>query len=98
MEVVGSFESAVGWSSTPMPGQDFVSPADDGVDDVVELGEFTGGVGISEATQCGECAVVVFGEVEAVEFLEGVRRLSGDGDDRLHRREPSGVRGRADLH
>ena len=26
-------ESAVGWSSAPMPGEDFVSPGDNGVDE-----------------------------------------------------------------
>ena len=49
MEVVCSFESAVGWSSAPMPGQDSVSPGNDGVDDFAELGELPGGVEVSEA-------------------------------------------------
>ena len=55
-----------------MPGEDFVSPGDNGVDDFAELGKLPGGVEISEAAKRGEGAVVVFGEVEAVEFLEGV--------------------------
>ena len=55
-----------------MPGQDFVSPGDDGVDDFAELGKLAGGVEISEPSKRGECAVVVLGEVEAVELLEGV--------------------------
>ena len=32
------FDSAVGRSSGVVPGQDFVGPVDDGVDDVSELG------------------------------------------------------------
>ena len=44
-----------------MPGQDFVSPGDDGVDDFAELGKLAGGVEIPEPSQRGECAVVVLG-------------------------------------
>ena len=55
-----------------MPVEDFVAPGDDGVDDVVELGELAGGVEVGEPVECFECAVTVIGLVEAVEFLECV--------------------------
>ena len=53
-----------------VPGEDLVGPGDDGVDDVVELGQFAGLVEVAEPVECFEGAVVVVGEVEAVEFLE----------------------------
>ena len=69
-EVVGSFEAAVGWSPALVPGQDLVSPRYDGIDDLAELGKFAGGVEIGEPAQRLESTVVVFGEIQAVEFLE----------------------------
>ena len=43
----------------------------DGVDYVVELAKFAGGVEVGEPVERFEGAIVVVGEVEAVEFLEG---------------------------
>ena len=55
-----------------MPGQDLVAPGNDGVDDVMELGELTGGVEVGEPIESFERAVTVIGEVETVQFLECV--------------------------
>ena len=44
----------------------------DGVDDVVELGELAGDVEVGEPVERFEGAITVVGEVEAVEFLEGL--------------------------
>ena len=55
-----------------MPGQDLVAPGNDGVDDGVELAKFAGGVEVSEPVESFEGAIVVVGEVEAVELLEGI--------------------------
>ena len=55
-----------------MPGEDLVAPVDDGVDDGVELTEFAGGVEVGEPVKRFEGAIVVVGEIEAVEFLEGI--------------------------
>ena len=54
-----------------MPGEDLVAPRDDGVDDVVELAEFAGGVEVGEPVKRLERAITVIGP-EAVELLEGV--------------------------
>ena len=54
-----------------MPGQDLVAPGNDGVDDVMELAKFAGGVEVGEPVESFEGAIVVVGLVEAVEFLEG---------------------------
>ena len=35
-----------------VPGQDLVGPGDDGVDDVVELGQFAGLVEVTEPVEC----------------------------------------------
>ena len=50
------------------PGEDFVSPGDDGVYHAAELGDLSGGVEAGEPPQGGEGGLMVFGEVEAVEF------------------------------
>ena len=55
-----------------MPGQDLVAPGNDGVDDGVELAKFAGGVEVSEPVESFEGAIVVVGEVEAVELMEGI--------------------------
>ena len=55
------FDSAVGRSSGVVPGQDFVGPVDDGVDDVCELGQFASFVEVTEPVERFERAVVVFG-------------------------------------
>ena len=55
-----------------MPGQDLVAPGDDGVDDVMELTELTSGVKVGEPVESFEGAIVVVGEVETVELLEGI--------------------------
>jgi hypothetical protein len=47
-----------------------VAPGDDGVDDVVGLGEAVGGVGVAEPVECGEGAGAVIGKVQAVELLQ----------------------------
>ena len=62
-----------------MPGQDLVAPGNDGVDDVMELGELAGDVEVGEPVKRFECAVTVIGLVEAVEFLEGVPAGSQPG-------------------
>jgi len=41
-EVVGVFDSAVAGPVGVVVGEDLVGPGDDGVDDVVELGQFAG--------------------------------------------------------
>ena len=69
-EIICSFDSAVAGVVGVVPGEDLVGPGDDGVDDVVELGQFAGLVEVAEPVECFEGAVVVVGEVEAVEFLE----------------------------
>ncbi len=55
-----------------MPGEDFVAPVDDGVDDGVEFTEFAGGVEVGEPVESFERAITVVGEIEAVELLEGL--------------------------
>lgn len=55
-------------------GQELFGPGQDGVDDVVKLGELAGGVEISEPVQGSERAVVVVGLIEAVQVGEGVPR------------------------
>ena len=55
-----------------MPGQDLVAPGNDGVDYVVELAKLAGGVEVSEPVESFAGAIVVVGEVEAVELLEGI--------------------------
>ncbi len=50
-------------------GQDLVGAGDDGVDDVVELGQLSGFVEVAEPPERFEGAVAVVCEVEAVEFL-----------------------------
>ena len=55
-----------------VPGEYLVGPRNDGVDDVVELGYVAGGVEVAEPVEGFKGAVVVLGEVEAVEFLEGL--------------------------
>ena len=71
-EVVGSFDSAVGGPARTVPGQDLVAPGNDGVDYVVELAKFAGGVEVGEPVESFEGAIVVVGLVEAVELLEGI--------------------------
>ena len=46
--------------------------ADDGVDDVMELAKFAGGVEVGEPVESFEGAIVVIGQVETVELLEGI--------------------------
>ncbi len=70
-EVVGSFDSAVGWPAGVVPVEDLVAPGDDGVDDVVKLDELAGGVEVGEPIERLEGAVAVIGEVEAVQILQG---------------------------
>ncbi len=55
-----------------VPGEDLVGPGDDGVDDVVGLGQFAGLVEVAELPERFEGAVVVVCGVEAVELLEGL--------------------------
>ena len=55
-----------------VPGQDFVGPGNDGVDDVMELGDVAGGVEVAEPVEGLKSAVVVLSKVETVELLEGV--------------------------
>ena len=42
-----------------MPGQDLVAPGNDGVDDVMELTELAGDVGVGEPVKRFERAIVV---------------------------------------
>ena len=53
-----------------VPGEDLVGPGDDGVDCVVVLGQLAGLVEVAEPSEGLEGAVVVVGEVEAVELLQ----------------------------
>ena len=69
-QVVGSFDSAVGGSVGVVPVEDLVGPGDDGVDCVVVLGQLAGLVEVAEPSEGLEGAVVVVGEVEAVELLQ----------------------------
>ena len=55
------FDSAVGRSSGVVPGQDFVGPVDDGVEDVCELGQLASFVEVTEPVERIERAVVVVG-------------------------------------
>ena len=55
-----------------VPGQYFVGPRNDGVDDVMELGYLAGGAEVTEPPEGFKGAVVVLSKVEAVEFLEGL--------------------------
>ena len=71
-QVVGSFDSAVGGSVGVVPVEDLVGPGDDGVDCFVVLGQFAGLVEVAEPSEGLEGAVVVVGEVEAVELLQGL--------------------------
>ena len=67
---------------------------DDGVDDVMELGELAGDVEVGEPVESFEGAIVVVGEVEAVEFLEGFPAGSQPwvGGEELGRGGPGRVR------
>ena len=59
-----------------VPGEDLVGPGDDGVDCVVVLGQLAGLVEVAEPSEGLEGAVVVVGEVEAVE-LDAFAELVG---------------------
>ena len=72
MEVVGAFDGSVGCSSAGVVGEDFFSPVDDGVDDVVVFGYLSGGVEVGEPPQGLVGLVEVVGFVELVELLESV--------------------------
>ncbi len=71
-QVVRALDASVAGPSGTVPGEDLVGPGDDGVDDVVELGQLSGLVEVAEPSERFEGAVVVAGEVEAVELLEGL--------------------------
>ena len=62
-----------------VPVEDLVGPGEDGVDGVVELAALAGGVEIGEPVQGLEGAVMVVGEVEAVQVLESVPSGSESG-------------------
>ena len=53
-------------------GQDFFSPGDDGVDDVVVFGDLAGVVEVSEPGERLVGPVEVVGFVESVELLESI--------------------------
>ena len=62
----------VGWLVGEVPGEDFVGPGDDGVDDAREFGEFVGLVEFAEPPEGFEGTGFVVGEVHAVKFLKGL--------------------------
>ena len=68
-EVVCALDASVGGPVGVVPGEDLVGAGDDGVDDVVELGQLCGLVEVLEPPEGFEGAVVVCGGVEAVELL-----------------------------
>ena len=86
--LLGALDPAVGGPAAVVPGEDLVGPGDDGVDDVVELGQFSGLVEVTEPPERVECAVVVCGGVEAVELLQCLPARSEPGGAR--RRGPRG--------
>ena len=65
-----------------MVRQDFCSPGDDGVHNVVVLGDLAAGVEVSEPSQGLVGPVEVFGLIQLVELLERVPVGSQDGDER----------------
>ncbi len=67
-EVVGAFDSAVGWAAGVVPVEDLVGPLDDGV------GEVGGGVEIGEPAERLKGCFAIIGEVDAVELLERLPR------------------------
>ena len=73
--------------------RNLVGPGDDGVDGVVVLGQLAGLVEVAEPSQGLEGAVVVVGEVEAVEFLQGLPAgpQAGVGVEQLVEAGPVGV-------
>ena len=68
-----------------MPVEDLVAPVDDGVDDVVELGQLAGGVEVGESVEGFEGTGAVVGLVEPIELLEGVPGVSQPGGWALKR-------------
>ena len=71
-QVVGALDSAVGGAVGVVEGEDLCGPGDDGVDGVVELGQFCGLVEVAESPEGVEGALAVVCEVEAVQFLQGL--------------------------
>ena len=65
--VVAKIETEAAIQNLDAIGEDFVAPGNDGVDDVVELAKFAGGVEVSEPVESFEGAIVVVGLVETVE-------------------------------
>ena len=72
MQVVDAFDGSVGCSSAAVVGQDFFSPCDDGVHDLLVFGDLACRVEVGEPSQSCVGSVEVFGLVQLVELLERV--------------------------
>jgi hypothetical protein len=69
-QAVDAFNSAVGGTVGVVPDQGLVGPGDNGVDDVMELGQPSGLVEVVEPIERVEGSLAVVGEVEPVELLQ----------------------------